>query len=63
MSVGSNIRAGLAYVEVTAETSKLQKNLTAAQAELRNFGSACTAVGRDLLMVSAAMAAPLVLSI
>ena len=63
MSVGSNIRAGLAYVEVTAETSKLQKNLTAAQAELRNFGSACTAVGRDLLMVSAAMAVPLVLSI
>ena len=32
MSIGSTIRAGAAYVEVTAETSKLQRNLTSAQA-------------------------------
>ena len=32
MSIGSTIRAGAAHVEVTAETSKLQRNLTSAQA-------------------------------
>ena len=38
MSIGSTIRAGAAYVEVTAETSKLQRNLTSAQAQLQAFG-------------------------
>lgn len=63
MSLSSNIRAGAAYVEVTAETSKLQRNLKTAQAELQNFGRFCTAIGKDLLMVSGAMAMPLGLSI
>ena len=59
MSISSTIRAGAAYVEVTAETSKLQRNLTKAQAQLQSFGRSCTSVGKDLLMVSAAMALPL----
>ena len=62
MSLASNIRAGRAYVEVTAETSKLQRNLTSAQAQLQNFGRTCTNVGKDLLMLSGAMAAPLVMA-
>ena len=62
MSIGSTIRAGAAYVEVTAETSKLQRNLTSAQAQLQAFGKTCTTVGRDLLMLSGAMAVPLVMA-
>ena len=41
MSANANIRAGRAYVEVTAETSKLRANLNAAQSQLRDFGKAC----------------------
>ena len=62
MSLSSNIRAGRAYVEVTAETSKLQRNLTSAQAQLQNFGRTCTNVGKDLLMFSGTMTAPLVMA-
>lgn len=62
MSISSNIRAGAAYVEVTAETSKLRRNLATAQANLQSFGRSCAAVGRDLLMVSGAMAAPLAMA-
>ena len=62
MSIGRSIRAGAAYVEVTAETSKLQRNLTSAQAQLQSFGKTCTAVGKDLLMLSGAMAVPLVMA-
>ena len=40
MSASANIRAGRAYVEVTAETSKLRANLNAAQSQLRDFGEA-----------------------
>lgn len=62
MSIGSTIRAGAAYVEVTAETSKLQRNLTSAQAQLQSFGRTCTTVGKDLLVLSGAMAVPLVMA-
>ena len=41
MSASSNIRAGRAYVEVTAETSKLNKSLDAAQSQLKAFGKSC----------------------
>ncbi len=34
MSISGNIRAGAAYVEVTAQTSKLQRGLANAQAQL-----------------------------
>lgn len=63
MSLSSNIRAGAAYVEVTAETSKLQRNLKTAQAELQSFGRSCVSIGKDLLMVSGAMAAPMVFAV
>ena len=52
MSIANNIRAGAAYVEVTAETSKLQRNLTSAQVQLQSFGRVCTMIGKDLLMLS-----------
>ncbi len=57
------VKAGRAFVEITTENSALQKGLKNAQAQLRAFGSACTAVGRELLTVSAAMAAPIALSV
>ena len=53
MSIVSNIRAGSAYVEVTADTGRLNKGLSQAQAQLRAFGQTCTNVGRDLLVLSA----------
>jgi len=62
MSLSSNIRAGAAYVEVTAETSKLQRNLAAAQEQLKTFGHSCTSIGKDLLMLSGALALPFVFS-
>ena len=45
MSATANIRAGRAYVEVTAETSKLKKSLDAAQSRLKDFGRACQGLG------------------
>ena len=62
MPVSNTIRAGSAYVEVTANTSKLQRNLISAQAQLQAFGRTCTSVGRDLLMLSGAMSLPLILA-
>ena len=38
MPVSNTIRAGSAYVEVTANTSKLQRNLISAQAQLQVHG-------------------------
>ena len=58
----SNIRAGRAYVEITADTSLLKQNLNKAQGLLQNFGSVCTSIGKDLLMLSSAMAAPFAIS-
>ena len=63
MSIASNIRAGRAYVEVTADTSKLGRGLAQAQAQLRAFGQTCTNVGRDLLVLSGAMAAPFAMAV
>ena len=63
MSIVSNIRAGSAYVEVTADTGRLNKGLSQAQAQLRAFGQTCTNVGRDLLVLSGAMAAPFALAV
>lgn len=62
MSIANNIRAGAAYVEVTAETSRLQRNLTSAQLQLQSFGRVCTTIGKDLLMLSGSMAIPLVMA-
>ena len=63
MSISGKIRAGAAYVEVLADTSKLQRNLKNAQAELQNFGRSCTAIGKDMLMLSGALALPMGLAV
>ena len=52
MSISGNIRAGAAYVEVTAQTSKLQRGLASAQAQLQQFGRSCTSIGKDMLMLT-----------
>ena len=62
MSANANIRAGRAYVEVTAETSKLRANLTAAQSQLRDFGKACQGLGRDMMALGGALSLPFILA-
>ena len=62
MSANANIRAGRAYVEVTAETSKLKQNLSAAQSQLRDFGKACQGLGRDMMALGGALSLPFVLA-
>ena len=47
MSAGSNIKAGRAFVEVTADSSKLRKSLGEAQAQLRSFSKSCAADGAE----------------
>ncbi len=62
MSAAGNIRAGRAYVEVTAETSKLRRGLASAQGQLRDFGKSCQTLGRDMAALGAAMALPFALA-
>ena len=62
MAATSNIKAGRAYVEVTAETSKLRRNLAEAQAELRSFSKACTALGREMAAFGGALSLPFALA-
>ena len=62
MSLSSNIRAGRAYVEVTAGDQQTSAESDERPAQLQNFGRTCTNVGKDLLMLSGAMAAPLVMA-
>lgn len=62
MSATSNIRAGRAYVEVTAETSKLRKSLDSAQSRLKDFGRACQGLGRDMMALGGALSLPFALA-
>ena len=62
MSATANIKAGRAYVEVTADSSKLRKNLGEAQAQLRSFSKSCTAMGREMLALGGAMSLPFALA-
>lgn len=62
MSASAIIRAGRAYVEVTAETSKLRANLNAAQSQLRDFGKACQGLGRDMMALGGALSLPFILA-
>ena len=55
MSAATNIKAGRAYVEVTADSSKLRKSLGEAQAQLRSFSKSCAAMGREMLALGGAM--------
>ena len=62
MSATSNIRAGRAYVEVTAETSKLKRNLDGAQSQLKAFGKSCQSLGRDMMALGGALSLPFALA-
>ena len=62
MSATTNIRAGRAYLEVAAETSKLKKSLDAAQSRLKDFGRACQGLGRDMMALGGALSLPFALA-
>lgn len=62
MAATANIRAGRAYVEVTAETSKLKKSLDGAQSRLKDFGRACQGLGRDMTALGGALSLPFALA-
>ena len=62
MAAANNIKAGRAFVEVTADSSKLRKSLGEAQSQLRAFSQSCSSVGRELLALGGAMSLPFVLA-
>lgn len=62
MAANANIRAGRAYVEVTAETSKLKENLSGAEKQLASFGKACQGLGRDMMALGGALSLPFALA-
>ena len=62
MAATANIRAGRAYVEVTAETSKLNKSLDAAQSQLKAFGKSCQGLGRDMMALGGSLSLPFILA-
>ncbi|MFN9374723.1 MAG: phage tail tape measure protein [Planctomycetaceae bacterium] len=51
------IRAGKAFVEVSADSNPLVRGLRLAEAKLRAFGASFSGVGRQLLMVSGVFSA------
>lgn len=61
----NNIKAGSAYVEITATSDALQKGLDAAKAKLQSFGKGLNAIGQNMLKASggiaAALAAPVIM--
>lgn len=63
MSYAGKIRAGMAYIEITTENSKLAHGLSQAQKSLKNFGVAIQAVGGDMLRMAAMTAVPFGLAI
>ena len=60
MATAGSIRAGRAFIELTADDSKLQATLRATQARLRAVGATVGKVGRSLLTAGTAITAPLV---
>ena len=62
MAAANNIKAGRAFVEVTADSSKLRKSLGEAQSQLRAFSQSCSSVGRELLALGGAMSLPFALA-
>ncbi len=56
------IRAGKAFVEIFADSSKLVSGLRGAQAKLKAFGQQVSAIGRQMLTIGGAAAVPFVLS-
>ena len=62
MALGSSIRAGAAYVELTVDNTLLMRGLKQAQSQLKAFGATVSSWGRDLAKISAVALAPLALS-
>ncbi len=62
MAATAQIRAGRAYVEVTAETSRLKQNLAAAEAQLTAFGKSCQGIGKSMMALGGALSLPFTLA-
>jgi hypothetical protein len=56
------IRAGRAFVELFADDTKLVRGLRAASAKLKAFGASISGMGRQMVGLGAALAAPLAAS-
>ena len=56
------IRAGEAYVRITADNSALIRGLDAARDALRSFGQSLKGIGADMMQLSGAIALPLAMS-
>lgn len=61
MASAGGIRAGRAYVELTADDSKLAAGLRSAQRKLQAFGSSVRSIGTQVAAAGAAILAPLAL--
>lgn len=59
----SKIKAGSAYVEITANNQALIKGLNAAKRQLQDFGNATKLFGRQLLSMGTAASVPMAASI
>ena len=56
------IRAGEAYIRITADNSALIRGLDAAKEALRSFGQTLKGIGTDMMQLSGVIALPLALS-
>lgn len=56
------IRAGEAYIRITADNSALIRGLDAARDALRSFGQTLKGIGTDMMQISGVIALPLALS-
>lgn len=59
----ADIKAGAAYVELYVKNSRLMKGLQDARQRLQSFGSGMQTMGRGMLGMSAAIAAPIGLAV
>jgi hypothetical protein len=57
------IKAGRAYVELFADSSRLAAGLKHAEAQLRKFGESATKIGKSVMMAGTAMLAPFAASV
>ncbi len=61
MTSAGGIRAGRAYVELTADDSKLAAGLRSAQRKLQAFGASVRSIGTQVAAAGAAILVPLAL--
>lgn len=62
MAGSKGIRAGKAYVELTANDNQLVRGLRSAQRKLKAFGASITRMGASLLASAAAVAGPILIA-